>query len=106
MAVHVIVGHGAVGRGAVGLLLEQGHEVRVITRSGAPPDGQVRHIRLDATDAEALTRTAHGAAVLYNCATPAYHRWAADWPPLAAAPSTRPPPRPRSASGRRRGSRC
>lgn len=26
-----------------------------------------------------------GAEVLYNCANPAYHRWATDWPPLAAA---------------------
>jgi nucleoside-diphosphate-sugar epimerase len=85
MALHVIVGHGPVGRGAAGLLLEQGHEVRVITRSGGPADASARHVSLDATDAEALTRVARGAAVLYNCASPAYHRWTADWPPLAAA---------------------
>src|SRR5207237_10398073 len=24
-------------------------------------------------------------AVLYNCANPAYHRWATDWPPLATS---------------------
>jgi nucleoside-diphosphate-sugar epimerase len=85
MALHVIVGHGPVGRLAAGLLLEQGHEVRVITRSGGPADAPARHVSLDATDAEALTRAARGAAVLYNCASPAYHRWTADWPPLAAA---------------------
>jgi nucleoside-diphosphate-sugar epimerase len=88
MAVHVIVGQGSVGRATAGLLLEQGHEVRVITRSGGAGEaggGQVRHIGLDASDAEALTGAARGAAVLYNCASPAYHRWAADWPPLAAA---------------------
>jgi nucleoside-diphosphate-sugar epimerase len=26
-----------------------------------------------------------GAAALYNCANPRYHRWPRDWPPLAAA---------------------
>jgi nucleoside-diphosphate-sugar epimerase len=86
MALHVIVGYGAVGRGTAGLLLEQGHEVRVITRSGGPADGQaVRHVGLDASDAEALAEAVRGAAVLYNCASPAYHRWVTEWPPLAAA---------------------
>jgi nucleoside-diphosphate-sugar epimerase len=84
MALHVIVGYGAIGRGTAGLLLEQGHEVRVVTRSGGP-DGTVKHVRLDAADAEALTEATRGAAVLYNCASPAYHRWVSDWPPLAAA---------------------
>jgi nucleoside-diphosphate-sugar epimerase len=94
MAVHVIVGHGPVGRTAAGLLAEQGHEVRVITRSGGPgggapssgaSGGQARHIALDAADPAALTQAAAGAAVIYNCASPAYHRWPTDWPPLAAA---------------------
>src|SRR5215469_2199967 len=92
MALHVIVGFGAIGRGAAGLLLEQGHEVRVVTRSGGPEQGAgeagggaATHLSLDATDAEAVTRAARGAAVLYNCASPAYHRWTTDWPPLAAA---------------------
>jgi nucleoside-diphosphate-sugar epimerase len=84
MALHVIVGYGAVGRGAASLLLEQGHEVRVVTRSGGPA-GRVTHVGLDAADARALTEAARGAAVLYNCAGPAYHRWPTDWPPLAAA---------------------
>jgi len=26
-----------------------------------------------------------GAATLYNCANPPYHRWLTDWPPLASA---------------------
>src|SRR5215472_5841945 len=85
MALHVIVGFGAVGRRTAGLLLEQGHEVRVVTRSGGPAGCPATHINLDATDEEALTRAARGAAVLYNCASPAYHRWTTDWPPLAAA---------------------
>ena len=91
MALQVIVGYGPIGRGAAGLLAAQGHQVRVITRSAGPPDraagpgGRISHVRLDAADADALTEAAHGAAVLYSCANPAYHRWPADWPPIAAA---------------------
>jgi nucleoside-diphosphate-sugar epimerase len=84
---HLIVGAGPVGSAAARLLAARGEEVTVATRSGASatPLTGVREIRLDATDAPALTRAAEGAAVLYNCAGPAYHRWATDWPPLAAA---------------------
>ena len=85
MALHVIVGYGSAGRATASLLVERGHEVRVITRSGGPADAEVRHISLDAADATVLTAAARGAAVIYNCASPAYHRWATDWPPLAAA---------------------
>jgi len=71
MALHVIVGYGSAGRATASLLVERGHEVRVITRSGGPADAEVRHIRLDAADATVLTAAARGAAVIYNCASPA-----------------------------------
>jgi len=32
-----------------------------------------------------MTRLASGAAVIYNCVNPPYHRWPADWPPIAAS---------------------
>ena len=32
-----------------------------------------------------MARLAAGAAAVYNCANPAYHRWPALWPPIAAA---------------------
>ena len=32
-----------------------------------------------------LTELTKGAAALYNCANPLYHRWLTDWPPLAAS---------------------
>ncbi|WP_030275622.1 NAD-dependent epimerase/dehydratase family protein [Streptomyces sp. NRRL B-24484] len=87
MSKHLIVGAGPVGTAAARLLAERGEEVTVVTRSGrtAEPLTGVRHLRLDAADADALGAAAAGAAVLYNCANPAYHRWATDWPPLAAS---------------------
>jgi hypothetical protein len=32
-----------------------------------------------------MARPTEGAAVLYNSANPAYHRWPELWPPIAAA---------------------
>ena len=52
--------------------------------AGASTDA-VEHRQVDATDADALTAAARGAAALYNAVNPAYHRWATDWPPVAAA---------------------
>jgi nucleoside-diphosphate-sugar epimerase len=87
MALHVIVGNGPVGSATAALLADAGHTVRVITRSGKPAnaDPRIDYRALDATDTDRLARAAHGAAALYNCANPQYHRWPIDWPPIAAA---------------------
>jgi nucleoside-diphosphate-sugar epimerase len=86
MSLHVIVGAGPVGRATALLLAARGEQVRVITRRGGGPEHPaVERVAADATDAEQLTAHASGAAALYNCANPLYHRWLTDWPPLAAA---------------------
>lgn len=86
MSTHVIVGAGAIGWLTALELAERGHQVRVVTRSGHGPDHpSITRLALDATDADALTAAGEGAAAIYNCANPPYHRWATDWPPLAGA---------------------
>jgi nucleoside-diphosphate-sugar epimerase len=86
MALHVIVGAGSVGSATARLLSEQRNEVRLVSRSGAGPEGLgIARIAADATDQSALSRIAVGASAIYNCANPPYHRWATDWPPLAAS---------------------
>jgi nucleoside-diphosphate-sugar epimerase len=86
MSEHVIVGAGAVGSAAALLLAERGEHVRIITRSGGGPEHPaIERIAADATDAERLTTLTTGAAALYNCASPQYHQWFTDWPPLAKA---------------------
>jgi nucleoside-diphosphate-sugar epimerase len=86
MALHTIVGAGAIGSQTALELAHRGHTVRVVTRSGSGPEhDSIERIAADASDAEALTRAATGAAALYNCANPPYHHWATAWPPLAAA---------------------
>jgi len=84
---HLIVGAGPVGTQLAALLAARGSEVVVATRSGTDTGvAGVRHERVDASDAEALSRLAEGADVLYNCANPTdYTQWAIVWPPLAAS---------------------
>jgi nucleoside-diphosphate-sugar epimerase len=84
---HLIVGAGPVGRHVAQLLAARGSEVTVATRSGTDTgiDG-VTHLKLDASDADALSAAAEGVSVIYNCANPAdYTTWEEFWPPLAAA---------------------
>ena len=85
MALHVIVGKGPVGSTTAEALAARGHRVRVLSRSGGRSTDSVEHRQVDATDLEALAAAAGGAAALYNAVNPAYHRWATDWPPVAAA---------------------
>lgn len=84
---HLIVGAGPVGRHVAQLLAARGSQVVVATRSGTDTGIHgVDHLTLDASDADALSAAAQGAAVIYNCANPAdYTTWETFWPPLAAA---------------------
>ena len=80
----LVIGAGVIGSRVARMLAEQGHRVSVVSRRGSGPAG-VTHRAADAADAKAMTRLAEGAAVVYNCVNPAYHRWPADWPPIAAS---------------------
>jgi len=83
---HVVVGAGAVGSAVVAELVHAGHRVRVVTRSGSGPElAGVERVAADAGDDARLTQLSTGAAALYNCANPRYHRWELDWPPIANA---------------------
>ena len=85
MALHVVLGKGPVGSTLADRLVDAGHDVRVLSRSGGRPSSRVEHVPLDASDAGALTAATRGAEVLYNCANPPYTRWAEQWPPVADA---------------------
>jgi len=80
----LVIGAGVIGSRVAGMLAEGGQRVSVVSRHGSGPAG-VTHLTADAADAEAMARLAEGAAVIYNCVNPAYHRWPADWPPIAAS---------------------
>ena len=84
MGTHVIFGAGPVGSALARLLLAQGERVRVVTRSGSGLEGAER-VRADASDAARVLEVTQGAEAIYNCVNPTYHRWAKEWPPIAAA---------------------
>jgi nucleoside-diphosphate-sugar epimerase len=84
---HVIIGAGPVGQAVATVLVERGADVVLASRSGQGPElAGARRVAVDAADAEALSRLAEGAQVLYNCVNPPrYDAWAELWPPVAAA---------------------
>ena len=86
MSRHLVVGAGAIGSAVAVMLASRGESVTLATRSASGPDlPGIDKVRVDASQAEPLTDLATGTAVVYNCANPPYHRWAQDWPPIAAA---------------------
>ena len=83
MECHVVVGSGPVGSATARELARRGFDVLVVTRSGTRPGPSVRAAAADVRDTEGLARLTRGAAAIYNCANPPYHRWPELWPPMA-----------------------
>jgi len=82
----VVIGAGPVGWTTAAMLADGGHAIRIITRNGAGPQHpRIERVRADAADPTALLRSAEGAVVIYNAASPPYRYWATDWPPLAGS---------------------
>ena len=84
---HVVVGAGPVGLATAELLVEQGKDVVLVSRSGTGPEiSGVRREAADVADAGRLVELAEGAVALYNCVNPpSYTVWPEFWPPVAAA---------------------
>lgn len=81
---HVIFGTGPLGRSVAAELVLRGKQVRMINRSGKA-EQVVQGVEVVAGDAYSLEfsrRVTQGAAVVYQCAQPAYHRWAEEFPQL------------------------
>jgi nucleoside-diphosphate-sugar epimerase len=86
MGRHAIVGAAAVGTATALSLVDEGHDVTMVTRSGSGPDHPgIRRVSADASDPSALAAAVGTCDVLYNCANPPYHRWPELWPPMAAS---------------------
>lgn len=93
---HVVIGTGPIGSATASSLAAAGHRVRLISRHTPPAPGSVpsggvagtdlvEYRSVDVADQQALKSATDDADAIYNCVNPAYHRWATDWPPLAAA---------------------
>jgi nucleoside-diphosphate-sugar epimerase len=80
---HVVFGTGAIGLALVDELVASGRSVRAVNRSGqadVPAGVEVR--AGDLTDSSFADGAAAGAAVVYQCLNPPYHRWAEEFPGL------------------------
>ncbi|MBK8990057.1 MAG: NAD-dependent epimerase/dehydratase family protein [Chloroflexi bacterium] len=84
---HVVFGAGPLGRYTATALLEMGHIVRLVNRSGqmadAPAGAQI--VASDAYDLAQNREVTQGATAVYQCAQPHYHEWAEKFPPLQRA---------------------
>jgi nucleoside-diphosphate-sugar epimerase len=50
MSLHVVLGKGPVGSTLTDRLVDAGHDVRVLSRSGGRSTDRVEHVALDASD--------------------------------------------------------
>jgi nucleoside-diphosphate-sugar epimerase len=87
---HVIFGTGPVGLAVMDELLAHGKRVRLVNRSGRASlstgevPAQVEVMAGDATNTDFTTQICNGAAVVYQCSSPAYTEWVERFPPLQA----------------------
>lgn len=80
---HVVFGAGQVGHSLVDRLARMGRRVRSVSlRRPAPFADGVEWRSADATDVEAATDAATGAAVIYQCLNASYTAWPKLFPPL------------------------
>lgn len=84
--VHVVFGTGPLGLSVMNALVRRGKRTRMVNRSGKAdvPQG-VEVVAGDAYDANFTTQVTNDAAVVYQCAQPAYTEWQEKFPPLQAA---------------------
>lgn len=67
-AIHVVNGAGQVGMTVAEQLADQGHRVRVLTRSGSGPDHPlVERRKVDVSDPDQLAAAFDGAVAVYHC---------------------------------------
>jgi nucleoside-diphosphate-sugar epimerase len=87
-SVHVIFGSGPVGIWTARALVETGHAVRAVNRTGKRPGlmpEPVEIVAADAADTSQAIEAARGAAVVYQALNPPYDQWQALFPPLQHA---------------------
>jgi nucleoside-diphosphate-sugar epimerase len=85
---HVIFGSGPLAQATLRALLKRGKTVKMINRSGKRPaglNGEVEMLAGDANDVHFTHLATTGAAVVYQCASPAYQNWQKEFMPLQSA---------------------
>lgn len=80
---HVILGTGPLGQAVARDLLRRGERVRMVNRIGqAAMAAPVETVRGDVNDPSSVHAVTKDAAVVYQCAQPAYTAWTTQFPPM------------------------
>jgi len=75
-SLHVVLGQGQIGTRIRDILLAAGHHVRVVRQSPAGAGSErLEHKSGDISDLAFAEDACRGAAVVYDCMNPPYHRW-------------------------------
>ncbi len=84
---HVIFGTGPLGKSTALELHKLGHRVQMVNRSGQTSDlpKAIEIFKGDTYDLEFTRRVTQGATSVYQCAQPAYHQWAGNFPKMQAS---------------------
>ena len=83
MSRHVVFGTGQIGRHVIEHLVEPGHDVIAVNRSGNGTFPGAEVIGGDVTDPAFAKEVTRNADVVYFCLNaPSYHRWPEEFPPL------------------------
>jgi nucleoside-diphosphate-sugar epimerase len=84
---HVIFGTGPLGKSTALELHNLGHRVRMVNRSSQTNNlpKAIEILKGDANDLEFTRRVTQGASSVYQCAQPAYHQWAGNFPKMQAS---------------------
>jgi nucleoside-diphosphate-sugar epimerase len=79
---HVVIGAGPLGRAVAEQALQTGVRVRLVTRTGKTSLPGVDSVAADVMNSDAARAACEGAAVVYQCAAPAYQNWPKEFPTL------------------------
>ena len=79
---HIVIGAGGLGRSVAAQLVAGGERVRLVSRTGDARVTGAESVGADATNPADLDVALAGASVVYQCAQPAYTRWAQEFPQL------------------------
>jgi len=85
---HVVFGTGPLALATMRALIKRGQIVKMVNRSGkrqAEIPANVEIVGGNAYNTEFTREVTQGAAVVYQCAQPEYHKWVKEFPPLQEA---------------------